>query len=57
MDRLRMELRHPRANHLWHHLVAGSIRTLGKTQDVLLRLHQRVLRGWITTPREGPHAR
>lgn len=56
------ELRHPTLNHLWHQLVAGSLRVsetshLFAAQNAVLRLHQRALAGWLSAPLRGCDAR
>lgn len=56
------ELRHPTMNHLWHQLVSEILRVSGTihlfaAQNAVLRLHQRVLAGWLSAPRRGCDAK
>lgn len=46
-----VHLEYPQVNHVWHVLVVAGARICAgsKLLNMLLRLHRRVLRSWVTT--------
>jgi hypothetical protein len=46
-------LKHPKINHAWHQIIRMALRVTERLRwsaatDTILRLHTRVIRGWIS---------